>query len=89
MDLKHGWAANHLIQVKHEDHILFFFFASTKCSLMKRGGTVRNVRLHSLKCLAANVTRSEKNALKLQIDKTRGNMSSICLWLEIFKQDES
>jgi len=33
--------------------------------------------------------KCEKNAHKLQIDKTRGNMSSICLWLDIFKQDES
>lgn len=56
---------------------------------MKRGGTVRNVRLCSLKCLTTNVTRAEKNALKHQIDKTRGNMSCICLWLDILKQDES
>ncbi len=50
---------------------------------------MRNVRLCSLKCLTTNVTRAEKNALKHQIDKTRGNMSCICLWLDILKQDES
>lgn len=50
---------------------------------------MRNVRLCSLKCLTTNVTRAEKNALKRQIDKTRGNMSCICLWLDILKQDES
>lgn len=65
------------------------FFCEHQMFTYEKRGTVRNVSLRSLKCFTTNVTRAEKNVLKHQIDKTRGNMSGICSWLDVLKQDES